>query len=192
MNDRCSEEIIDPEWTNIFRKEAKRERSVVDDLREVPIFSLLSERELDLLARIVHLRRYAPGETIIRRGIPQSGFYLIRTGSVQIVRQHFGGSSEIVAVLRPHELLGEFALVDGSPRSSSLVAAEACELIGFFKPDLMKILTTKPAMGCKILLRLAEEMALTLRRDYDRLRALGFPFAEREPAVAESDLVTAS
>jgi CRP-like cAMP-binding protein len=173
-----ADQIIDPEWHNVFREEHQAEERLEDALGRIPIFGLLSPRELRLVGRIVHIRTFKKGETIIRRGVEQSGLYLIRTGSVHIVRRTMEGEREVVGTLYSPELLGEFALLDGTPRSSSIVAAETVQLIGFFKPDLMDILVTKPALGCKILLRLAEEMNRSLRKDYGRLQEAGFPFPE--------------
>ena len=172
-----AEPIIDPEWHNVFREENHAIERLEDALSRIPTFGLLSPRELELIGSIVHTRTYKAGETIIRRGAEQSGLYLVRSGSVNIVGRTMEGKNEVVGTLYPHELLGEFALLDSTPRSSSVVAAETSQMIGFFKPDLMDILVTKPAMGCKILLRLAEEMNRSLSKDYGRLRAAGFPFA---------------
>ncbi len=176
MND--AEHMIDPEWHNVFREESDAEESLEDALDRIPIFGLLSPEELHLVSRIVHIRTFKAGEMIIRRGAEQSGLYLIRTGAVNIVRRTVDGENEVVGTLHPPELLGEFALLDSTPRSSSIVAAQISQVIGFFKPDLMDILVTKPALGCKILLRLAEEMNHTLSKDYGRLQAAGFPFSQ--------------
>ncbi len=173
-----SPELVDPEWTNLFRREAEARQTLEEVLARVPAFSLLDSRGLKTLARIVHLRRFAPGEVVIPRGVEQSGFYLIRSGSVHIVRQGPDHLPAVVGTLGPGELLGEFALLDSTPRTSAVVAAERSELIGFFKPDLMDILITDPEMGCKILLRLAEQMSQTLARDYQSLVALGYDFLE--------------
>jgi CRP-like cAMP-binding protein len=140
----------------------------------VPIFSLLRAKELQTLTHLVHVREFARGEVVIQRGVQQSGLYLVRTGSVHIVRDREDGR-EVVGTLGREELLGEFALLDDTPRSTSVVAAERSELIGFFKPDLTDILATDPAMGCMILLRLGEEMTATLSKDYQRLRETGWP-----------------
>ena len=129
-------------------------------------------------------RHFAAGETILRRGAEQSGFYLIRSGSVQILRRDAEGGSQVVGALGPGELLGEFALVDGSPRTSTVAAAERSELIGFFKPDLMNIMVTNPGLGCKILLSLAEQMNQTLIRDYQTLKELGYDFLQDEEGLA--------
>ena len=172
--------FADPEWVNLFAVEDTLEESLPQALCRIPIFSLLSDNELDLLARLVHLRSYRTDETVIQRGAVQSGLYVVRTGSVNIVRRSLDGTRKVVGTLGSGEILGEFALLTNTPRTSSVVAAEPCELIGFFKPDLTGILTTKPTMGCKILLRLAEEMCRSLATDYRRLCDMGYPFPEGE------------
>lgn len=186
------DETTDPEWANLFQREGDGGGGVEEELREVPTFGLLSRKERQKLARIVHLRHYATGETVIHWGAPQSGFYLIRSGKVEIVRQDLDGNAEVVDSLGPGELIGEFALLDDTPRSSSVVAAEPSELIGFFKPDLMGILSTTPAMGCKILLRLAEEMGRSLLHDYEKLRSCGYPFPEEREQTIQTDLISTS
>lgn len=163
---------IDPEWENVFRYVEEEVTSVTDVLLHVPIFSLLTSRELQRVAQAMHLRKYAEGECVIRSGASQSGFYVVVKGSVDVVSRTGG----VVGTLYSPELIGEFALLDDSPRSSSLIAAESSELIGFFKPDLMDILVTNPELGCKILLRMSEEMACRLQRDYTRLCTMGFTF----------------
>lgn len=181
-----AEEWEDPEWANLFRQEAQAQLPLEAILACVPVFSALTPRELWTLARIVHPRRFVAGETIIRRGVEQSGFYLIRSGSVQILRPDAGGEAQVVGTLGPGALLGEFALVDGSPRTSTVVAAERSELIGFFKPDLMDIMVTNPGLGCKILLSLAEQMGQTLVRDYFTLAELGYGFLLEEEGLTTS------
>ena len=182
-----AEHMIDPEWHNVFREESHAEERLEDALDRITIFGLLSPEELHLVGSIVHIRTFKAGETVIRRGAEQSGLYLIRTGAVNIVRRTVDGENEVVGTLYPPELLGEFALLDSTPRSSSVVAAEISQVVGFFKPDLMDILVTKPALGCKILLRLAEEMNRTLSKDYGRLQAAGFPFSQDGEQEARID-----
>ena len=178
MSDSKVKSIVDPEWANVFREEISHEETIDEALRRIKIFSLLSDRELARLAGIVHVRNYVAGETVMHRGVEQSGFYMILRGSVDIVRESLDGSRQVVGNLGAYELLGEFALLDSTPRTSSIVAAESSLLIGFFKPDLMEILATNPVLGCKILLRLAEEMSRGLAADYEKLRSQGYPFPE--------------
>ena len=179
MENTSEQTVIDPEWENLFSEatEGTGKEPLVRILGRIRILSLLRAFELKLLSRIVHIRNFDAGETVIQRGAKQSGFYLVRAGSVNIVRSGSDGP-RVVDTLQPPALLGEFSLLDDSPRSTSIVAAEPSELIGFFKPDLMDVLVTKPGMGCAMLLRLAEEMSRNLNRDYEKLLDLGYPFVE--------------
>lgn len=179
MSSRAEETVVDPEWENFFKEKGKRQSSLQQLLGEMPIFSLLRAEELKWLARIVHVRTFRTGEVVIHGGAAQSGFYVVRKGSVNVVRQDPDQGRQVLGTLYPPELIGEFALLDDNPRSTSIVAAEPSELIGFFKPDLMDIMVTRPAMGCAILLRLAEDMTATLASDYAELRSLGFPFPDQ-------------
>lgn len=184
--------VIDPEWENYFSPQGTVKKEPLERLLgRVSIFSLLRAKELRALARIVHVRDFSRGEVVIRRGVQQSGLYLVRSGSVHIVREGADGHRQPVATLGVGELLGEFALLDDTPRSTSVVAAETSELIGFFKPDLTDILATKPAMGCMILLRLGEDMTQTLNQDYGRLRELGWPLTDRPDDDDSIDPTTA-
>lgn len=179
MSDEMTDARVDPEWENFFKRKARTSRHSLERLLgSVPMFSLLRAEELKRLGRIVHVRRYKAGEPVIRRGVKQSGFYLIRSGSVNIVRNGQDKEDIVIGTLEPPELIGEFALLDGSPRSTSIVAAENSEFIGFFKADLMDILVTNPSMGCAILLRLTEQMGELLVRDYAKLCDRGYPFPE--------------
>ena len=68
--------------------------------------------------------------------------------------------------------MGEFALLDDSPRSTSIVAAEQSELIGFFRSDLVDLIQTEPQMGFKILYRLAQVMSKRMQVVMQSLRNL--------------------
>ena len=168
--------LIDPEWTNVFGGEAAEKESLESIFSRISIFSMLGPRELQLLKRLVHIRRYRPGEVVVWAGVEQSGFYLIRSGALQVVRRQVGQEARVISTLRPYELVGEYALLDGRPRTSSVVVAQESELIGFFRPDLTDIMVTNPTLGCKIVLGLTAVMSHHLIEDYQMLINLGYPF----------------
>ena len=163
----------DPEWENYFSGDAETPESLEEFLRQVPAFGRLKAGELATLARQVHVRTFSRGEVVARQGAPRSGFYVIRSGSVDLVGEDpLGG--EIAGTLGPPAIIGRFALLDDSPAPATVIAAERSELVGFFRPDLTDIAATDPGLGCRILLRFGEEMAAALDKDYARLEALGW------------------
>ena len=166
----------DPEWENYFRGDDGPE-PLEQALARVPAFRGLGAQDLAALVRQVHVRTFSRGEVVVRRGAPRSGFYVIRSGSVDLIGED-PVSGEITGTLGPPAIIGRFALLDDSPAPATVIAAERSELIGFFKPDLEDIVATDPGLGCRILLRLGEEMAAALDKDYARLEALGWPFED--------------
>lgn len=160
----------DFEWGNL--EQDQQIRPVIDLLGELPLFELLTLSELTKLEHIVHVRTFGPGETVIRALAPRLGMYVIQSGAVHVVRRGHNDESFIVGTLHPGELIGEFSLLDPSPRSSGMVAAEFSTLVGFFQPDLMSLIDTDPNIGFKILMTLTQMMADQHRRDMSQLRRL--------------------
>ncbi len=69
------------------------------------------------------LRRYAAGEKIFVQDDEGSSMYVVRSGRVSIMT--YGTVLESVG---PNGMFGEMALIDGSPRSATAVAAEPTEV----------------------------------------------------------------
>ena len=160
----------DPEWGGF--DQGQKTLSVSDLLGDLPLFELLTKNDLLKLERIVHVRMFTTGEIVIRANAPRLGLYVIQAGSAQVVRRNPDGTSRSIGKIGTGELIGEFSLLDSSPRTSGIVALEPSTLIGFFQPDLMAVIDTDPQIGFKILHRLTQMMAEQHRRDMSQLRQL--------------------
>lgn len=148
----------DPEWSR-FEGAEHQQDNLSEVMGQLSVFDTLTWRELATLERIVHRRRFIAGETVIRAFTPRSGLFAVLAGQVHVVRHQVGEGDLILDTLGEGELLGEFALLDDSPRSTSIVAAGESELIGFFRSDLVDLIQTQPQMGFKVLYRLAQIMS---------------------------------
>ena len=163
---------IDTLWGNIYRGRQKGEKPTVDFLREIPIFENLSERELRSIEKMVYVRRYTAGEAIFQQGDPSLGMYVVKSGTVEIIRHLPEGQHRLIATLTVGEFFGELGLIDDAPRSAAAVAHDPTETIGFFKPDLMTLLYRKPDLGVKILLSLAKTLSARLRCTHEEIEKL--------------------
>ncbi len=158
-----------PIWSNgIFMKKRKKE-NIFTILKQVPIFSDLSDRELVEIEKILHKRKYKEGEPVIRKGDPGLGMYIIVKGSVDIIDKEKKASQKTLASLHDGSFFGDMALLDESPRSASAVATIDSEIIGFFRPDFLDLIYRKPKLGIKILLALAKVLGERLRRTNELL-----------------------
>ena len=131
-------------------------------LRATPLFQHLSFRELRQIESILHERDYVPNEIIFEQGEEGLGLYVVRSGRIRVSAVENGREREI-AVLGRGQFFGELALLDGSPRSAQARAVEQAQLIGFFRPDLEKLLETNPRIAAKFSVELARWIGKRLR-----------------------------
>jgi CRP/FNR family transcriptional regulator, cyclic AMP receptor protein len=174
-------------WDNIFRR-PRKEDDIHSALRKNILFQDLSDRELRFVEGIVHIRRYHTGEPIFRQGEIGVGMYLIVKGRVEIFvadKAHaLDENREIfITQLSSEDFFGEIALVeDNGRRTASAVARDETTVIGFFKPDLMDVLSRNPTSGIKILFRLAEVLGRRLKETTEKVSDLRGALRElREP-----------
>jgi len=158
-------------WSNIFRSKRKKE-SLADILHQIPLFSELTPMELRILEKAVHIRTYRPGETIFVETEPGAGMYIIQSGRVNLLLNHKSDSPEILAELEKGDFFGEMALLGDATRNATAITRDACDLIGFFHPDLIEIINIHPRIGAKISLGLAKTLAERLRYTSDQLREI--------------------
>jgi CRP/FNR family transcriptional regulator, cyclic AMP receptor protein len=161
-------------WRNLFSGKSIQDGSTESVLRRVPAFAELSARELRGVAAIVHKREYKAGEPVFYQGDPGLGMYIIREGEVSIRIAEREGEDEELAVLSDGDFFGELALLDESPRSATAICKTDCSLIGFFRTDLFELIAQKAELGIKIVLKLAEILAVRLRktdRDLSKFRS---------------------
>ena len=158
-------------WRNFFRSKRLKEGSVEHLLSTNPAFEQLSVRELRQVASIVHRREYKIGEYIFYQGDPGLGMYMIEEGTVAIVVVDEHQTQKEIALLKDGDFFGELALLDEGPRSACAIARTPCKMIGFFRPDLFELIRKYPALGLKIVLKLAEMVGERLRNtDIEMMR----------------------
>lgn len=162
-------------WDNIFRR--AKDRSIQAVLAENILFRDLSGGELRFLERCIHVRHYQAGESVFRQGEVGVGVYLVVKGRIEIYvidPTAAEGSREVyITQLLDNDFFGELSLVEeNGRRTATAVAREETTLIGFFKPDLIEILSRRPAMGTKITLRIAEVLGRRLKETTDKVSEL--------------------
>ena len=154
---------VDPFWSNFFRRRSKEEDELFAILRDIPIFQDLSRTECYKIDGILHRRRFAADEAIVREGEMGVGMFIIISGQIEIVQSGEDGQVLHLATLGPGDFFGEQALLDESPRTASAMAVEPCQAVGFFRPDLLELIESNPRLGLKIVMRLSQMISVRLR-----------------------------
>ena len=125
-----------------------------DALADVPLFSGLSRRHLRHIAELTEEQRFDEGSTLAEEGKEGDTFYVILEGEARVVR---GGRR--IARLLPGDFFGEIALIDGGPRTASVIAETPLQALTIGRKRFRKVLEEDPSVVVKML----EELARRLR-----------------------------
>ena len=120
-------------------------------LRNVPLFSMLSEGQLALLTQVVGRKSFPRGATIITAGDITDSLYVVISGKVKVLIGDKTGREVILSVLGPRDYFGEMVPIDDSPRSASVIAMEPVELLMLSKQEFTKCLQDNFEMAMTML-----------------------------------------
>jgi CRP-like cAMP-binding protein len=91
---------------------------VTDDLKRVPLFSELSQRQLSRLGRLARERWLEPGTSVVQEGkMSGIGFFIVSEGAATVT---IGGKQ--VATLGPGDHFGELAMITEKERTATVTA----------------------------------------------------------------------
>ncbi len=118
-----------------------------DLLKNVPIFSQLERRDLERLAKLMSSRQVKAGDVIIKEGDQAAGFFVIRSGKVEVVKETDGGNSEVLNTLGSGDFFGEMALFEGFPRMATIRAVEDTECLAMTRWDFTAEMKSHPQIA---------------------------------------------
>ena len=129
-------------------------RRNADLLARVPLFAGLAKRHLRSVASIGREERFDEGDTIAAEGLAGDDFYVIVGGQARVVRR-----GRTVARLVPGDFFGEIALLDGGPRTASVIAETPLQVVSINRKPFHAMLEREPT----IVLGMLEELAGRVR-----------------------------
>lgn len=128
-------------------------------LHGVTIFQALPTELKRRLAGHIGRKRFAPGETILRRGDPGDALYVVAHGTVAVHLTDPGSGLRIqVGLTTVGETLGEMALFAGDPRSADASALDAVELLVVERDLFLKLVRARPEVALGIAATLADRL----------------------------------
>jgi CRP/FNR family cyclic AMP-dependent transcriptional regulator len=129
-----------------------------DVLATVDLFQGLSKRELQRVLASAKELEFAVGDTIVKEGDEDGRFYLLLDGAARVTQ-----GRRTVAQLGPGDYFGEISLIDGEPRSASVVATEPIRALTLARWNFRPLLDEYPAIARKVLLEMCRRV-----RELDR------------------------
>ena len=120
-------------------------------LKAVPLFSSFPEDQLRMLAGVVTRKSATRSTTVMAGGDATDSLYIVLSGRLKVMMSDAEGKEVILCILGPGEFFGEMGLIDDSPRSASVVAIEACELLCIAKRDFKRCLAENFEMAMAVM-----------------------------------------
>ncbi len=115
-------------------------------LAKMPLFSRLSEREMLRVMQVAEVKAYAPGDLVIKEGDKGDELFIVLSGKVKVSR-----GETLLTTFGTGENFGEMALIRSVPRSATVHADGACELIRIRRSDFFEILRKEHELAVKLL-----------------------------------------
>jgi putative ABC transport system ATP-binding protein len=109
--------------------------AVCEFLSQSSVFKGLTPATLAEVAEKMRRARFPAGTAIVRQGEAGDKFYLIRSGSVDVIVGLGTAEEHRVATLKEGEFFGERALITGEPRNATVAAREEVEAYALGKED---------------------------------------------------------
>jgi CRP/FNR family cyclic AMP-dependent transcriptional regulator len=122
------------------------ELDVVEILRSATIFADLPDDVLARLAAHCVRRSYRRNQYLWYQGDDGAHLVVVASGLVKVVLSSPQGGEVVLTTLGPGEISGELAVLDGSPRSASVVAAEPTTVVMLSRATVLELLNRYPSV----------------------------------------------
>ena len=120
-------------------------------LESVSIFRGLSSSSMERIKRRCSCRRYEPRESIVGHLDTSDEVFFLLTGSARVTVRSADGKAVNFRELSPGGMFGEYAAIDGRPRSANVEARTSCLVVSMPADAFRELLQAEPKIA-KILL----------------------------------------
>jgi CRP/FNR family transcriptional regulator, cyclic AMP receptor protein len=125
----------------------------IERLEDVAMLAGCSRRQLRAIARISEVIEVAEGTVLARSGEPGQEFFLILDGTARVEV-----SPRKRSRLQPGQYFGEMSLLDGGPRSATVVADTPLRLLVIKRGDFATLLREAPELTQSLLATLSRRV----------------------------------
>lgn len=128
-----------------------------DVLKHVPLFALLDDDELAVLAEQVQLKKFAPRERIYKMGDQPGPAYVMVSGKVRVTTVDEDQQEVLVDEPGNGEIFGFASMLDQTPHQTSAIALEETVSLEVDRHDITVLLQRKPHAGLDMMTVLARQ-----------------------------------
>ncbi|MCH2185395.1 Crp/Fnr family transcriptional regulator [Myxococcota bacterium] len=147
-----------------------RKKEALDSLRVIPLFSNVSDHDLEEIASHLIERRFPKHATVVEEGLEGDYMYVIREGRVKVTKASEDGREKIMNFLDRGQFFGDMALLTGGLRSATVKTLEATRLLALSRRDFIEILRQSPDLALAVI----EELSRRLKETNEQASSISF------------------
>jgi uncharacterized membrane protein len=122
-----------------------------EDLRQIPLFALLDDDEMAVLAAQVDIRKFAPRQRIYKIGEPGKHAYVMLSGTVRVTTVDEDHQEVLVDSPSHGDFFGFASMLDDTPHQTTALAMEETVCLEVSRDDIAVLLQQKPMAGMDML-----------------------------------------
>jgi CRP/FNR family transcriptional regulator, cyclic AMP receptor protein len=133
----------------------------IESLRNIPIFSSLSEKHLEELSEIMLEKTYRKNQVIFDQGDPGNSLIILKSGLVKISLVDSNNHEFIIKTFSVNDFFGEMSLLDSGPRSATATAVEDTLALIIFRDHFIGLIQKNPSVALGMLTELSNRLRTT-------------------------------
>ncbi|MCB9208487.1 MAG: aspartate ammonia-lyase [Ignavibacteriales bacterium] len=142
-------------------------------LRKVELFEGFDEKELDIVSSLMKFNDIEKDSLIFSENNPRNYVYMIYSGEIELFQRTPYGRETRLSYFSKYDFLGEGALIDDSPHSTSARALLDTKIISVKCEPLKKLMSENGVMAIKLYSKISEVISRRLRRTNNRTKDIG-------------------
>jgi CRP/FNR family transcriptional regulator, cyclic AMP receptor protein len=127
------------------------------ELKHVPLFALLDQEEIAVLAAQVELKTFAPRQRIYKMGDPGMHAYILMSGSVQVSTVDEDHQEVVVDQPGHGQFFGFASMLEQTAHQTSALALEKSLCVEISRDDIAILIQQKPMAGMDMLTVLGQQ-----------------------------------
>ena len=132
--------------------------SNLDLLRRVPLFSLLTVAQAEVISGAVIKRRFKRGEALVEQGQKSNALFILLTGRARVMTSDSRGREVILATLAQGDYLGEMSIIDNEPHSATVRAEVQTDVLMLGRAEFARCLTENASMALVVMRGLVKRL----------------------------------
>lgn len=132
--------------------------SNLDLVRRVPLFSTLTEEQVNTLLGQVEKRHLARGAVMLRQGEISGELYVMLNGRARVVVEDSQGRQVILARLRSGDCVGEMSIIDQEPHSATVIMDLPGDVLVLSSAAFARCIAHNGAMAQAVMVALVQRL----------------------------------